>query len=88
MSEPFCALCEGADPWNGDLPRGGCVCGPDVKLSPEAIEMLKREPVMECPDTEWLDESCASCCGTGREVIDGHEGQEIVQCRTCGGAGE
>ena len=22
----FCATCEGADPWNGDLPNGGCVC--------------------------------------------------------------
>lgn len=22
----WCAVCEGADPWNGDLPSGGCVC--------------------------------------------------------------
>ena len=30
---------------------------------------------------------CDSCAGTGREVINGHECQEIVQCRSCGGAG-
>lgn len=24
----WCAVCEGADPWNGELPNGGCVCAP------------------------------------------------------------
>jgi hypothetical protein len=25
---PWCAVCEGADPWNGELPNGGHVCRP------------------------------------------------------------
>jgi hypothetical protein len=26
--DAWCAVCEGADPWCGDLPNGGCVCRP------------------------------------------------------------